>query len=143
MKEQLNIVIIDDNKIDSFVNRKIITLAYPDASVMEFNSSVVALEYFNEKSIKGTCDSITKTDLILLDINMPIMSGFDFIERLALNKEFIKNPIDIYFLSSSNNKEDISFAENNPYCMEYIIKPLTKEKVNKVINTNRTKRFAK
>lgn len=129
MKTINHIVIIDDNKIDCFINQNIIGHAFNKSSTKIFNSAVNALDYFRKTSKSSKVLPLFTTDLILLDINMPVMSGFEFLKKLALTTDFIKNPIDVYFLSSSNNEKDISDALEIKFCSGYIIKPLTKEKL--------------
>ena len=133
MKNKINIVIIDDNKIDCFITKKIISLVFKNTYSKVFNSGINALEYFSQIQIDSDKNPIFCTDLILLDINMPLMSGFEFLNKLSKMKAFKKNPIEVYFLSSSNNKEDLSKAEKNPYCSGYINKPLSKDKLNRLI----------
>ncbi len=133
MREINHIVLIDDNKIDCFVNQKIISIINKNIITKIFNSSVTALDYFNSTPIGSETNALFITDIILLDINMPVMNGFEFLNKLSEMKEFIKNPIKVYFLSSSNNEEDITDALNIEHCSGYINKPLTKEKINNLI----------
>jgi CheY-like chemotaxis protein len=133
MKEIKNIVLIDDNKIDCFVNQKIISIVNKNAVIKMFKSSIEAIEYFNTTPEDSITNPLLATDLVLLDINMPIMNGFEFLNKLNKMKTFLRNPFDVYFLSSSNNKEDITEALNIKFCSGYIDKPLTKEKINDLL----------
>jgi CheY-like chemotaxis protein len=135
MKTIKSIVLIDDNKIDCFINQKIIDFIHDHQSLKIFNSGIQALDYFNEVLNDDGSSPILSTDLILLDINMPVINGFEFIERLALTPTFKENPIDIYFLSSSNNESDITKALAHKYCSGYILKPLTKDKLINAIQS--------
>lgn len=133
MKSINNIVLIDDNKIDSFINQKIVALACEQTTVKVFNSGVTALDYFKEISKESGALHFFTTDLILLDINMPVLNGFEFLNELAKLDTFIKNPIDVFFLSSSNNENDMEDALETKFCSGYIIKPLTKDKFKKAL----------
>lgn len=132
MQNNKYIIIIDDNKIDCFINQKIATLANKNVKTKIFLSGFDALDYFKTLLKEPEIKSHFIPDLILLDINMPIINGFDFLRELAKTDLFKKKPIDVYFLSSSNNKKDIKEGLEIMFCTGYIIKPLTKDKLNKL-----------
>jgi len=138
MKNITNIVIIDDNKIDCFINQRIINLANKNINTIIFNSSSEALDYFkNNKEVFKV--SMFNTNLILLDINMPKMNGFELLNKLALTEGFNKNSFLVFFLSSSNIESDILYAKENEYSSGYIVKPLTIDKINEALMpTNKT-----
>jgi CheY-like chemotaxis protein len=137
MKKVKNIVLIDDNKIDCFVSQKIISLVNKNIVTKMFNSSVDALKYFYDTKIESGDNTILNTDIILLDINMPVLNGFQFINKLSKLEGILKSTIDVYFLSSSNNEEDISEALSFEFCSGYITKPLTKEKINTLLESKK------
>jgi CheY-like chemotaxis protein len=137
MRKINNIVLIDDNKVDGFVNQRIISLVNSNVITKLFNSSVEALEYFNTSTNSLKVHPLILTDLILLDINMPVMNGFEFLKKLSKMKPFLINPFEVYFLSSSDNEEDITEALNIKFCSGYLIKPLTKEKISTLIDTKK------
>ena len=123
-----HIVIIDDNKIDCFINQKIISNVFNNTITKIFNNSMEALEFLKGNSIEDETLPLYSPDLILLDINMPLMNGFDFLNELTNTSRFSENPIDVYFLSSSKNERDVSHARDAKFSSGYIVKPLTKEK---------------
>jgi CheY-like chemotaxis protein len=139
MKTIKNIVLIDDNKIDCYFNQKICSITFDNVKVKSFNNSSIALEYFAAQDFLKDFSKpyedlhLFTTDFILLDINMPIMNGFEFLKEMAKLEEFKKKPIDIYFLSSSNNEKDIKDALKTKYCSGYITKPLTRDKLIEVM----------
>lgn len=132
----LNFMLIDDNKIDLFINQKIIEKAKIHSIIKTFSSAVSAIDYLKSlKSLKNkTSSSIDNVpDIIFLDINMPEMDGFQFISEF--NKLMIKKkqPIKIYMLSSSNYYDDVQKVKKEKTCNGYINKPLTRAVLEKIL----------
>lgn len=127
-------MLIDDNKIDLFINQKIIEKESALCNIEAFTSANSAMKYL--KILENVMDynTFSKPDIIFLDINMPDMSGFQFLEAFkALNIEN-KSSIKIYMLSSSVNIIDIQKVKNEESCIGFINKPLTKETIKSVFN---------
>jgi CheY-like chemotaxis protein len=139
MKKTKHIVLIDDNKIDCFINQKIISIASKNTITKVFNCGNTALDYITKTLKSSEFETLFNIDLILLDINMPVMNGFEFLDKLTKMKTFIKNPIEVHFLSSSINEKDISEALKNKFCTGYINKPLTKEMISKLMVSKQKK----
>ena len=124
LKKLKSILLIDDNEIDNFINRKIIE-NYGRISVSEFTSTRLALEYL--------ADVNQLPEMIFLDINLPIMDGFEFLSEYGkLNKE--KKSTEIVMLSASCNPKEIEAARQNENCMGFMEKPLTKQKLSQLFN---------
>lgn len=115
-----HLILIDDNDIDQLLNRKIIETVLPQAHIIQFLDAQKALSNI-------TSNQISHHTTILLDIKMPVMDGFQFLEAYDKLNENIKQWYTIYLLSSSLNQYDISKAKSNPYVKDMIIKPLTKD----------------
>ena len=139
MKNLNHILIIDDNKIDCFINHKVISNSFSNSTSKIFNNSIEALDFFSDATSEHKTLPPFCPDLILLDINMPIMNGFDFLKELAKTSLFLKKPVDVYFLSSSNNEKDVLKAKEAKFSSGYIVKPLTKDKILKAIEINKNK----
>ena len=127
MNKLKKIVIIDDDQISTFLTKRIV-----DSSIMVEYSQTF---YQSEKallSIKTALSEQTNLpDLILLDINMPILDGWDFINELQKTPNY--KPIPIVVLSSSIYKEDQDKSQTYPEIKGYIIKPLTLVKFDRII----------
>jgi CheY-like chemotaxis protein len=108
--------LIDDDPLNNLINRKLITRIMPDAEVTEDLDARNALERIKNEF---------NPDLILLDLNMPGMNGWEFLEHFQkLGKE-----ITIYILTSSIDSEDYRKAQGYGYVKKYIEKPLNKQKI--------------
>ena len=110
------ILLIDDDPSINILNRLVIDLSPVEAEVFEYTEASVALEELSAGQINP--------ELILLDINMPEMSGWDFVDSYqALPKEVQQSKI--VMLTSSINPRDKEKAETNQVIDGFFIKPLT------------------
>jgi CheY-like chemotaxis protein len=111
-------LLIDDNYIDNFVTRKIL-------EVSKFAETIIVARSANE-AINSLRDGTVKPDVIFLDVRMPLMSGFEFLEaydKIKIDKQDIK----IFMLSSSLDPLDIRRSMDNKYITQFLHKPLTQK----------------
>jgi response regulator RpfG family c-di-GMP phosphodiesterase len=130
LKSEILICIIDDDSINNFLNKMLINQYDSAIQVSEHLDGIYALNWL-EKTIRngGVIPGI-----ILLDINMPIMSGWEFLYELH-KKEIPKDlKIHIYILSSSVYPKDIERAKEDPNIKGFLSKPLNSEKIEQVIS---------
>ncbi|MUP46233.1 response regulator [Gramella sp. BOM4] len=114
-----NIYIVDDETISNFITRKLLELEGYKACVTEFTKAEEALKVITED----------KNDpLIFLDLNMPKMNGFEFIEKLGQKNNSFK----VILLTSSNSKFDLEESKKYPSIIRYLVKPLTKNKFHEI-----------
>ncbi len=121
MSSLKSICVIDDDMIYQFavkLNLKQHNLA---ESVMTFDNGDEARRYFQEHAQ----DAGSLPDVILLDINMPIMDGWDFLEWYKENKALFARQVPIFMVSSSIDWRDIERAKSYDSVLDYISKPLT------------------
>ena len=117
-------MIIDDSEIDIFIATHHIRSNNAAAQIKTFNSSLEAIEYFREiKDEKDIACSFIP-EIILLDINMPHMNGFQFLDEFYKFKTF--SSVKICFVSSTRNKEDMERIKRHEHCT-FIPKPLSRE----------------
>jgi CheY-like chemotaxis protein len=119
-------MLIDDNDIDNFINEKLIKAYYFAENVYVHTSAKSALEFL--KNIEVTLHEIPE-DLIptylLLDINMPILDGFHFLEEFEKFGDELKKRIKIVMLTTSLNPLDIERSRNYSHVVKFLHKPLT------------------
>ncbi len=123
-------ILVDDDPVINFLNRKTLTSNGFEDSLMEFPNGKVALDFLNSK-----IDSRSKA-LVLLDITMPVMDGWEFLEALQ-NKAF-ENRIHIIMLSSSIDKSDFEKSQEYKQVIDYMEKPLNTEKCKRIMEIHKT-----
>jgi two-component SAPR family response regulator len=125
-------IIIDDDSINNIVCRAAIKSATGGKIAHCFNNPVEALKYFEEEY---QC----APTVVFLDLNMPDMNGWEWLEKYSSFPEKVKEHVTIYILSSSVNPTDIDQAHSNVLVKDYIIKPLTKAKVMDLLEETNSK----
>lgn len=125
------IMLIDDNEIDNFINEKLIKAYHFAENVYVHTSTKSALEYL--RNIEVTLNDLP-ADLIpshiLLDINMPILDGFHFLDEFEKFKPELINRIKIVMLTTSLNPLDIEKSRNYKHVVKFIHKPLTENELS-------------
>ncbi|MBK9448356.1 MAG: response regulator [Bacteroidetes bacterium] len=113
-------MLIDEDEIDNIINQKIIESNNFSERVMVFQTGTDALDFLrvNAKVAENL------PDLIFLDINMPIMDGFQFLEEFEKLESPILDKSKIIMLSSSISPRDIDRAASNRFVKKYLNKPL-------------------
>ena len=126
------VMIIDDNEIDNFINEKMIKSCCFSENVYTNTGANSALDFFKNLSILQTLPSELIPSYIFLDINMPILDGFHFLEEFEnLPYGFIKN-IKIVMLTTSLNPSDVEKTKRYKSVVGYLYKPLIQEDLDKL-----------
>ena len=117
-------IIVDNDPVNNLLCSLAIKDAAANADIVAFTNPLKAFEYISTYNESNNCMNI-----LLLDINMPIWSGWDFADHFEKLEEKIKKSFKIYMLSSSIDNNDKLRALENKNVVAYIEKPLTEEKV--------------
>lgn len=125
-----NIFLIDDDKLFTFLLRKTIGLTGIPTSITDFLDGNKALTYLREHS--GTPELLP--DVIFLDLRMPIMDGWEFLDEYRNIAPILSKPNRLYVFSSSISSYDIERAKTNPNVTDFIIKPILKEKFVEILS---------
>ena len=123
----MNLLIIDDDSICSFVNTRVAQTSGIFKEIRSVHNGKDAMDVF-EEAANGSAEA---PDVILLDLNMPVMNGFDFIEAFQSSSYANKDRLSIVILTSSDNSVDMQRARTCGID-HYLMKPLT---VNELQNT--------
>ena len=120
------IMLIDDNDDDNFYHERIIRKSNAAETVITERSADAALN-----RLKNQPDTIP--DLIFLDINMPGMNGWEFLQEYSKLDKHLQSRLVIVLLTTSENPDDKRKAEN--INIDFKTKPLTKEMLADITNT--------
>lgn len=126
-----NFIIIDDDQLNNKLCRVILQKAYPDATINDFTDPLQGFDYIAKTYSSPESEGRA---ILLLDIMMPVMDAWDFLEKFDKLDEHTKSKIKIYILSSSINKSDMIRAQSNKYVEYYLIKPLNKESIRLIVH---------
>jgi len=121
-------MLIDDNFNDNFFHERAIKKVNNGITVIAKTSGSDALEYLSSQYNKED----QAPDLIFLDINMPRMNGWDFLEKYLLLAEEAREVPPVIMLSTSENPHDIERMKSFNIISDYYSKPLTKEKMEDI-----------
>ncbi|MGF7081198.1 response regulator [Mucilaginibacter sp. UYCu711] len=127
---ELSFIIIDDTELDHFIARKMITNANNAFKVKSFLDASQALEYI----VADNHDAGIKIILVFLDIYMPLMNGFEFVEEFEKLDKAIQDKYYIVALTSSIETSDINRIRSYPAVRGKITKPLLAEDISALLN---------
>ncbi len=118
-----SIMLIDDDNVTNYINKALINALYPQADVSIYQEAQKAIDYLGNHP-----DQLP--EVILLDLNMPLMNGWQFLEAyLSLNLD----DISLYLLTSSIDTRDKQKSSDYPIIKDFVSKPLDAEKMKSIL----------
>ena len=125
-----NVCLIDDDNIYQFTARKLVESTGLAKNIQSFYNGSDAINYFKDQSNNNP---ETLPDVIFLDINMPIMNGWEFLEEYnKLSNKFSK-PIVVYVVSSSIDSNDMQKSKEYKAVSDYLVKPINRIQYKELI----------
>lgn len=123
------IFIIDDDNMYQMLLSRTIRKINDQLNIVSFTNGEEALEHFKELFNQNS----TLPDLVLVDINMPVLDGWQFLDDLEIIRPGYKNEIPVYLISTSLDENDKNKAQDNEYIRDFIIKPLPTEWLDEIL----------
>ena len=127
-----NVMLIDDNDLDNFINEKTLEANLFAKKIYINTSAKSALEFLNNLITMGDSFSHVYPEVIFIDINMPMMDGFQFIDLFKKNILAQQQKPKLIILTSSVYHEDKQKARDLSTDIIFLNKPLTKEMLDKL-----------
>ncbi|RZA00452.1 MAG: response regulator [Sphingobacteriaceae bacterium] len=129
MEQKNKMMIVDDNPIDQMISAHVLKTNFANREVLIMESAYSALDYLEAN--KNNPEAMPS--IILLDLDMPGMNGFGFLEQFNKFTEVIKNTCRIIVLTGSDVPSDIELMEADPLVSLLLTKPLRKSELIPVI----------
>lgn len=122
-------MVVDDNIIDQMITTRILKTHYAYDEIVIVQSAVEALDYIN----RHLDQPALLPNLILLDLDMPLINGFGFLERFKEYSNAIKSKCAIVVLTASDITNDLEKIKFHPQVSRLIAKPLNKSSLLPII----------
>ena len=130
----VSILLVDDDEINNFISIKLIKKALLNTEIMACLHGRYAIEQLLEIQAK---DPSKLPDYILLDINMPIMNGWEFLDEYTRLNIDPLGKTKVYIISSSVFSNDINKARSYPVVKDFISKPLNVDKIKELFEVEK------
>ncbi|MGZ3866958.1 MAG: response regulator [Bacteroidia bacterium] len=133
MQQNFTFIIVDDNIIDILIYKLVLKNIFPNAPIIYFTETKDGLDF-----IKDNYPKKSKGETILfLDLNMPVINGWEFLKEFERFDENTKRQIQIHIISFYANSENKKSADDDRNVESMITKPISKEKILTIINKHK------
>lgn len=124
--------IIDDDEIYVYAIKRLINIRNFSENIVSFKNGKLALDYFTNT----LPEDMVLPDVILLDVRMPVMDGWAFLERFSQLDFEGKSKLEVYMVSSSIDPRDLDKASQFPLVKKYMFKPVNSEDLNLIFSAS-------
>lgn len=129
MKKINTFCIIDDDDIYQFTTSVLLKKTDLVNKIILFSNGLKAINFLKEEL--GNKENIP--DILFLDVNMPVMDGWEFLEEYLLIKPMMPKTVIIYMVSSSVDEKDVLKAKSISTLSGYLVKPISSQNIMEVI----------
>lgn len=134
MNRPVSVLLVDDDEINNFISIKLIKKVLSDAAIMACLNGKYAIDQLVQIQEQ---DPEHMPDYILLDINMPVMNGWEFLEMYTRLNIDPNGKSKIYIISSSVFSNDINKAKSYQMVKDFVSKPLNVDKIKELFETQK------
>lgn len=128
MKKINTVAVIDDDEVFQLIVKKQIEIKDLASNILKFYNGEEAFTYLQENAQNK--DNLP--DLIMLDVNMPIKDGWEFLEDYRNLDQDVRRSISLYMVTSSVIQSDIDKAKQDENIVDFVSKPITNEKLEEL-----------
>lgn len=136
MKKYQRVILVDDNETAIFLNKDVVKDFYPSIETVAYTNS----QEFVEDALKKV-EWFEEPTLVLLDINMPGLFGFDALERIEEARDGEFDHFEVVMVTSSDLKRDNEMAQRFSCVIGYMIKPMRPMNFYNILNTKKEERI--
>ncbi len=125
----VNVMIVDDDALVFFLSTKLINAISIPTKLIQCTDGMEAISYFKDNI--AVPDQLP--DVVFLDLSMPIMDGWEFLDEYRTIMSDLTKPNRLYVLSSSVSPHDMERAKQYDFVRDFIVKPLSRDLTTKIL----------